>query len=80
MKKLVLILLLILGISINLSFHNMLNAQEIKNKTIAIELTNIPKNSFNNYKKNIFQYLSDIFDNVTKHFSYTQICLRITNF
>jgi hypothetical protein len=46
MKKLVLILLLIFGISINSSFHNMLNAQEIKNKTIAIELTNIPKNSF----------------------------------
>ena len=46
MKKLILILFLILGISINSSFHNMLNAQEIKNKTIAIELTNIPKNSF----------------------------------
>ena len=46
MKKFVLILLLILGISINSNFHNLLNAQEIKNKNIGIELTSIPTNSF----------------------------------
>ncbi len=46
MKKFVLIILLIFGISINSSFHNLLNAQEIKNKNIGIELTSIPTNSF----------------------------------
>ena len=46
MKKFVLIILLIFGISINSSFHNLLNAQEIKNNNIGIELTSIPTNSF----------------------------------
>ena len=46
MKKFVLIILLILGININSSFHNILIAQKIKNKNIGIELTSIPTNSF----------------------------------